>query len=707
MQINLDNCKIFAFSIVFITLASSVFSQIQERNTPNWVDIQSYEKEPDIDEDDIGFGLLTLLSDEQIHAPKQERYIRTVNKITDNVGVQSGSLISINYDPTYQKLHLHKISIIRDDKTIDKLNLNDFQTIRKESNSESYIYDGSVNATANLSDIRSGDIVDVSYTITGFNPIDKKFSGMFLLSSYQPIGKIHINLLTQSNLNIKLINSDLQPKTRTKFGLKQYSWTNTNTEALEFEENTSPSHMYYQNLFVSEYDTWNQVVDWAIPIYQRENKLSKELMAKIKSIQNASVYEHYRIKMALKFVQNEVRYLGLESGIGAYKPFKPNKVFNQRFGDCKDKSWLLVNMLREMNIEAYPVLINTTYGKTLDQFLPTPKAFDHVIVKVVDSTKTGRFFDPTISNQEGSFKTIATPNYSNGLVLKKGNSKLEAIENNDEDLVEIFDIFDVNGIGNDMTLNVTSVYRGSEADIMRSVLKSSSLKSLNKDYRDFYKNFYSEVEILEEMIFEDDSLNNKITIEESYRLDKVWEPMPGDDSQIGINFSPYSLLNNIVFPTERNRKTPFALYYPIHKIHKVTVKLPVAWGITPQRKQIDNKHFEFSYKSKTNPSKNIMYLDYEYISKLDQVTPDDFAEFYDDCKKVEENFSMYLFIPKSTAKLTSLFSKNKSKKIPTKTDKATVDENKSNVVVIVFLVLIILGIVGLAVYIVINNRKYK
>ncbi|MFD1061840.1 DUF3857 domain-containing transglutaminase family protein [Winogradskyella litorisediminis] len=692
--------------LFLILISSSLIAQIQKRNTPNWVDIQSYEKAPDIDGDDISFGLLTLLSDEQIHAPKQERYLRTVSKITDNVGVQSGSLISINYDPTYQKLYLHKILVIRDDKVIDKLNLNDFQTIRKESNSENYIYDGSVNATANLSDIRTGDIVDYSYTIVGFNPIDKKFSGMFLLSAYVPIGKINVSILNDSDLNIKLINSEIQSKISSEFGLKKYNWTNTNTTAPEFEENTASWHMHYENLFVSEYDTWNQVVDWAIPIYEKEQQLSKELKTKIASIKNASEYEKDRIKLALKFVQNDIRYLGLESGIGAYKPFKPNKVFEQRFGDCKDKSWLLVNMLREMDIEAYPVLINTTYGKTLGNFLPSPKAFDHVIVKVIDSTKTGRFFDPTITNQEGSFNTIATPNYKNGLVLKQGNSSFEAIQNDDQDLVEIFDIFNVNGIGNDMTLNVTTVYRGSEADMMRGVLKSNSLTSLNKDYRDYYKNLYGEVEIIEAMIFEDDTLSNKITIEESYRLDKVWEPVIGDDNQIGLNFMPYSFYNNIVFPTEKNRKTPFSLYYPIHKKHKVTIKLPMSWGFTPDSKQINNEHFKFSYKSKANRRKDILYLDYEYINKKDAVAPEDFLQFYNDCKAVEENFSMYLFIPKSAAKMSSLFS-NKKTKVTPKISNTSETKSQSDTVNIIFLVLIGFGIVGLVSYVIKNNRKYK
>jgi hypothetical protein len=84
-----------------------------------------------------------------------------VRKITDNVGVQEGSSISINYDPTYQGLILHKIEVLREGEIINKLNLNDFQNIRQESNSESYIYDGSLNAIANLADIRNGDILDI------------------------------------------------------------------------------------------------------------------------------------------------------------------------------------------------------------------------------------------------------------------------------------------------------------------------------------------------------------------------------------------------------------------------------------------------------------------------------------------------------------------------------------------------------------------
>ena len=158
MSMNRTTTNHFLILILCFFSFSVSQAQITISGTPQWVDQQSYDKAPDIDLNEISYGLLTLLSDEQIHIPKQERYIRYVQKITDNVGVQDGSTISINYDPSYQQLFLHKITVIRDGKTLNKLNANDFQTIRQESNAESYIYDGSLNAVANLADIRNGDI---------------------------------------------------------------------------------------------------------------------------------------------------------------------------------------------------------------------------------------------------------------------------------------------------------------------------------------------------------------------------------------------------------------------------------------------------------------------------------------------------------------------------------------------------------------------
>jgi len=44
-------------------------------------------------------------------------------------------------------------------------------------------------------------------------------------------------------------------------------------------------------------------------------------------------------------LQQTIRYMGVEVGVGSHTPTHPNAVLTRRFGDCKDKALLVLNML--------------------------------------------------------------------------------------------------------------------------------------------------------------------------------------------------------------------------------------------------------------------------------------------------------------------------------------------------------------------------
>ncbi|WP_400078750.1 DUF3857 domain-containing transglutaminase family protein [Winogradskyella sp. R77965] len=689
--------QLFALTLFFLCNLSVCYAQINVSKTPNWVVNQSFEENSDIDLKEISYGLLTLLSDEQVHVPKEERYIRLVRKITDNVGVQDGSSISINYDPTYQQLFLHHIKVIRNGKEINKLKINDFQTIRQESNAESYIYDGSLNAINNLADIRNGDIIDMSYTIRGFNPIrGNNFSGATILNDAEPVGKINYYIITNKPLKHKTINSDIVVKTGNYNGYTTYNWQSILPEKAIFEDNAPTWYLPYEHLFVSEYKDWGTVVDWALSIYQEDIKLSAALDAKIEEIKTNSEDEGDRITATLRFVQNEIRYLGLESGIGAYKPFLPSKVLEQRFGDCKDKSWLMVTMLRQMGIEAYPVLVNSYYGESLHQFLPSPSIFDHVVVNVVDSNNESQFYDPTISNQFGNYKSVAFPDYGKVLVIKDGVSDLEQVTPNNKSSVEVFDIFDLPTIGGPGTLRVMTSYKGAEADVMRSLYKSSSLSSLSDNFKSYYENIYSDVEVIEKPSFDDDSISNKIIVEEYYKINDIWNPMVGNDENIAVDFMPYSIVDVLISPNEKTRKSPFALVYPTHKTHNITIKLPTRWGRSTDKKEVNSKNFDFSMSSKMDTSGRTLYLKYELENKNSYVKPQDFKDYYSEVKEVENILSYYIYIPKSEVN-TKRFSN-------TNFDTEELVSSVATILYWAFAIVIII-VIGLVVYIKKSNKN--
>jgi transglutaminase-like putative cysteine protease len=91
--------------------------------------------------------------------------------------------------------------------------------------------------------------------------------------------------------------------------------------------------------------------------------------------------------MALRLVQDQIRYVFLGMNLGGYTPASAETTWARRFGDCKGKTALLVALLRELGIDAEPALVSTTAGDGLDQRLPTLQLFDHVIVRArIDKT---------------------------------------------------------------------------------------------------------------------------------------------------------------------------------------------------------------------------------------------------------------------------------------------------------------------------------
>ena len=112
-----------------------------------------------------------------------------------------------------------------------------------------------------------------------------------------------------------------------------------------------------------------------------------------------------RLEALVTYVRAKIRYVAVEVGVGGYRPSPSGETLNRQWGDCKDKSLLLIDLLRHVGIEAYPALIRLDgQGRIRDEFA-SPFDFNHLIVAVSvegmeleegDPVSDGFFFiDPT------------------------------------------------------------------------------------------------------------------------------------------------------------------------------------------------------------------------------------------------------------------------------------------------------------------------
>jgi hypothetical protein len=86
-----------------------------------------------------------------------------------------------------------------------------------------------------------------------------------------------------------------------------------------------------------------------------------------------------QLESILGFVRREVRYVAVEVGVGGYRPAAAHETLARRWGDCKGKVELLLDLLDEAGIEAYPALLQAGPRNRIDPDFPAPGAFNHMI----------------------------------------------------------------------------------------------------------------------------------------------------------------------------------------------------------------------------------------------------------------------------------------------------------------------------------------
>ena len=156
--------------------------------------------------------------------------------------------------------------------------------------------------------------------------------------------------------------------------------------------------------------SWSDMGAWEDHLIQNRTDPSPEIKHKVAEITEGMRDPDNQMHVLADFMQKNIRYVGIELGIGGWQPHPAKDVFTSRYGDCKDKAALLAAMLSEVGIESHLVFINTERGNVTPS-TPPHLIFDHTIlairlpdsvkdptlVAVIQHPKLGRllFFDPT------------------------------------------------------------------------------------------------------------------------------------------------------------------------------------------------------------------------------------------------------------------------------------------------------------------------
>lgn len=627
MKYSLYKSIILAIAIfVFSSATAFASSEYSNEPIPEWVKTIIYSKPKNYPVDTIKNGTYFLCVDSQEN-PKSidsESFRRYVQLVVNQKGIRDVSQISITFDPTFQKLKLHKVNISRDNELIDKLKSARISVLQREKDLEAQLYDGRKTLHIILDDIQVGDIVEYSYSLTGQNPV---FAGRYFfgvdLQWVVPVQQVSHRLLwpKETKIKIKKHNTSVMPEVINSDEMIEYHFSLENVPGLNLESEIPDWYHPHPWVQYSELLTWEDVIDWGVDLYKAPKNISHELEKKIIEIKESLEEVEDKIVAVLNFVQDEIRYMGIETGVGSYQPSDPSDVFKKRFGDCKDKAFLTVTMLKALGIQSYPAFVNTYKRKEVSKSLPSPTEFDHVIVYLKHEGKS-YWFDPTRTYQRGNLENFHQPDYGFALVLDESLEDLVAvkIKERNNPLHEIKEKYDLRkGYNSTVDFEVTTKYRGKLADHYRNVFAEDSFEDLEKRYLNFYANNYKNIQSLSPMTIEDDPVKNEFIIKESYSISDFWIKSPVDSSW-EASIYPSDLYTYFEQPDIKQRSMPLSLSHPTFITLKSEVILPDEWNINPENFSVETDALSFN--------RSVMYfnkvltLSYEYKTHSDYISAD-------------------------------------------------------------------------------------
>ncbi len=577
-------------------------------------------------------GLDYLLLDEQIRISSQETYRRRAYQIVSDGGRQNGSQVSISFDPSYQTLTLHHLRLVRGDTAIDKLDLSRVQILQQERDLDRQLYNGDRSALVILEDVRIGDVIDLAYTLRGRNPV---FEGHFIdgtgLGWALPVQEFRYRIVAPQGHRLKSrIHGEADPvidRRDLSSTEEELSWRAVNLPLVQSEDQVPADHVVFSFLDVSDFNTWADVVAWALPLYAPEAAPTPLIDAVVADLKRGAGGDEALAVAALAFVQQEIRYLGIEMGAGSHRPSAPEEVLRRRFGDCKDKARLLVALLRGLGITAVPALVNSYSGELLTRRLPSPYAFDHVVV-AVELGHHHHLFDPTLAYQRGSSAAERhVGSYRACLRIAAGTTQLEPVRlgPGDTSRTIVQEAFSVESIDGPVKLSVLTRYEGSAARSIRAYFAENNPEQIGRGSLDFYNRYYPGITSAAQVTFKDDSDRNRFTVTEVYTLKTLFSPV-GTGPTLQAEFQPGSIWDHCRIPSLGQRKHPYHVPHPLYLEQHISIHLPRDWPVEASSRTVKDPAFDLTVKVE-NPTPRVIQLNHTWRSQQNQVPVDRLEAF--------------------------------------------------------------------------------
>lgn len=308
---------------------------------------------------------------------------RQTIKIFNKLAREQEAEVKIPYTSGYESIKVLRARTIHPDGTVVNVQPSDIRD--HELNDESGEYSDARVVSFSMPAVDDGSIIDYEYVTDATR---SQMPGQFWTDWYfqggtDPVLLSRLTVTAPKNLNLnpQYKNTATRPAEKASPDGKEvtYTWQQKNVDPIEIEPMMPPPDDIIPAMHLSTIASWQSIADWYTSLAKDRMVATPEIKALAHQLTKDAKTPEAKAKAIYYYVEEKTRYVALELGQGAYQPHPAIETCSKQYGDCKDMATLLVTMLREVGVTAYPVLLKVDPVNDSHTQLPAPGAFNHAI----------------------------------------------------------------------------------------------------------------------------------------------------------------------------------------------------------------------------------------------------------------------------------------------------------------------------------------
>jgi hypothetical protein len=507
-------------------------------------------------------------------------YSRRVIKVLKPEGLAGIKSVNLIWSPDTESITLHTLKIIRDGKTIDLLaNQADVLVLRRETNLEQASLDGRITATRQIDGLQTGDILDLSFTRTHADPVVQGHSFDGERMAFAGVAGRYRAVVSWPKgqpVNWKATPGYGEPTVTEAGGRTTLTVDKTEVLAPKPPIGAPLRFRRVGQMEASSFQSWNEISKLMAPLYAKASTISKDspIKAEADAIAAQTKDPKARAFAALQLVEDKTRYFFIGMGEGGYVPANADDTWARRFGDCKAKTALLLAILKNLGVDAEPVLVSLGGGDGINELPPALAAFNHVIVRVkingqsywLDGTRTG----------DRNPQAMQPPAHKWGLPVRAAGAGLEPIVEQQITIPTISTVLRLDaskGLDAKAAAKISITYSGIYASTVRATLAKTPRADFERAFRQQFANVAGGTDI-DQVTWRDDTAKDLFTIELTGSNDMVWrknQDLGVREFKVGAAGAPRPFPKREPGP---NKDAPFAVAYPSFTRIRTEIILP-------------------------------------------------------------------------------------------------------------------------------------